>query len=264
MKLRLSRFAAFALVPALVAACDDSPLPEPPAPVTVPTTTVDPPPPPPPGATKRTLVTAKAMGTRADNLVVDPTFGSANGMYANALFADGATMSVEAAATSPAGLSQNVLQVTAVGDRPAIIMAVQGGADAMDASVFVAADKATPSVYLTSADGRDTFELEAVKGKEQVHGDRSYTLYSGRVTAPIYGKLYLVVETGGAQSATIAAPDVAAVTKIANRKQARRVALSANAARAVSRFASQPIVPGPIRPEMKLSNPSGRIFSPQL
>ena len=249
----------------LVAACDNDPIGDPPRPAVVTAPTDNPPTTTPPtSSTARTLVTARAMGTRDDNLVVDPTFGSVGEMDAATIYTDGASLLVEAAPTSPAGLSQDVLRVTAETASPAIVMAVQGGADAVDASVFVATEKGvTPSVYLSSVDGRDSFELPAVTGKEQIHGDLTYVLYAARVTKPIYGKLYLVIETG--KNAIVAAPDVAAVTKISKRTEARRVALSANAARVVHAFASKPVVPGPIAPDhAKRSSTAGRILSPQL
>lgn len=249
---------------ASVAACDNDPIPDPPprvvglGPKDNPSGTT------PPASTPRTLVTARAMGTRADNLVVDPTFGAVGAMYAATIYTDGASLLVETAPTSPAGLSQDVLRVTAESESPAVVMAVQGGADAVDASVFVASEKGvTPSVYLSSIDGRDSFELPAVEGKDQVHGDLTYVLYAARVTKPIYGKLYLVIETG--KNALVAAPDVAAVTKISKRTEAKRVALSANAARVVNAFAAKKLAPDPVPLDRrKRSLGTGRILSPQL
>ncbi len=240
-----------------VAACGEAADVPPPGAITpAPTTTEGPPAPPP--AAKRTLVTSRSMGTFAQNLVVDPTFGSANAQYANALYASGAQLEVETPPTSPGGIAQRVLVMRPDGDRPALIVAVQGGGSAFDARVWVSAPTGTtPDVYLTSSDGRDTYELDPGT-KDQVHGDRTYKLYSARITTPIYGKLYMIVEAS--KPVAVSAPEVAAQVTIEKRADARRVQLSTNAARALHEFTSRPIVPGPT----KMMPSAGRILPPRL
>jgi|GEM_PF-5060280 len=252
----------FALSVTLTACGDDAPAPTSPLPPDpAPTATTPPPGPSLPAA--RSLVTARAMATRPENLVLDPTFGAANGMYAATLYASEATMTVRTPPTSPAGPSQSVLDVAPSAARAALVVVAQGGFGPFDASVFVATDDgSTPSVYVASPDGRDAYELAPAAGKDQTHGGRTYRLYAARITEPLYGKFYLVVESGSAFS--IAAPDVMAGGAASPRPAAARAELRGAAARAVHAFASRPVVPDPHRGARMFRPDPGRIAPPGL
>jgi len=204
------------------------------------------PPKPEENAPKRTLVDSKAMGTRTDNLVIDPTYGSAEHIYKNALFAtEDVTLRVETPATSPAGIAQNVLVAKGTGFQPSVLLAVQGGTGPLDASMFISVGEGrpAPSVTLTSMDGTQAYELKAAS-KTETHGDKTYKLYSARIEQPAYGKLYFIVEPG-MDAVTIAKPEVVAGDPKKPQMKAQAIALSPSARNAVRAFASRPIVDPP-------------------
>ncbi len=194
----------------------------------------------------RTLVDSKAMGTRPDNLVLDPTYGSFEHPYRNAVYStEDVAMRVETPATSPAGIAQNVLVARGSGMQPAVLLAVQGGSGPLDASVWIAVDEGRPdpAVTIVSLDGTTAFEVPSTKKTER-HGEKTYKLYSTRIEQTALGKLYLMVEPG-TDSITIAKPEVVVADPKKPQAKAHVVALSPGGKSAVRAFASRPIVPGP-------------------
>src|SRR4051794_36703136 len=178
-----------------VAACgdsDDNQGPAQPGPAL--TATVPPPVVSPPAA-KRTMGTARAMGTRPENLVLDPTFGSFGTQYSQAVLVQDATGYVETPATSPAGPAQPVIVSLPDGAQPALIFAVQGGTGPLDVRMFVSTKDATlPTVSLITPDGSSAFDITPSAEGAQKHGDRTYKLYTAHITDVLFGRVYIIVE----------------------------------------------------------------------
>jgi hypothetical protein len=218
------------------------------------------PPPPdtqqPPAATTpppRTMGTARAMQTPAENLLFDPTFATLDNSLAFDLYGDGAHALVPA--TSPAGPASTVLVVdgsaaAAVGE---YLMFGQGGSGPFDVKLFVATSKAqkdpVPVYFASMVDQNAVFQLDPVDGADQKHGSLTYRLYEAKVPGPIYGMVALAVDVSDAtMTYTFAAPEVTSsaglMTTMALSRPARRVALPAAARRELDAIASRPIVPG--------------------
>jgi hypothetical protein len=229
---------------------------EEPAPPAAPPATESTPPDAPAG--KRTLVESRAMGTRPDNLVLDPTFSTLDEIYGNAIYrSEDTDLRVEVPATSPAGIAQPVLVVKGSGIQPMALLGVQAGSGPLDVSIFVsiAEGKKTPPLTITSLEGTKSFALEATTTTER-HGERTYKLYRTRIDETVLGKLYLLIEPGN-ETVTVSKPEVikADPTKKPS-MQAHVVALGPNAARAVRAFASRPVIPGPptLAPKIRVTS----------
>lgn len=223
--------------------------------VTPPPTTPEPPP------AKRTMTTAPVMGTAADNLVFDPTFGSLGGKWAMGVVADGADAQVEVPATSPAGVAQPVLVAKASGDRPVVVLTAQGGLGQHDVRVFVSVpDGATPPPITLATTSGEGWPLEEVKGSTERHGDRTYRLFATRVADPLYGMVYLVVEPPSATPVTLSAPRMTrapgGATMSALARPTPRISLTAPAKRGVALAALKQSTPVPLT--------GGRYVAPEI
>ena len=201
---------------------------------------------------KRTMTTEAAMGTRPDNLVVDPTFGSLGSMYGAVVFASDMQADVEHPTRSPAGAAQPVVRVTATGAQPTFILAAQGGTGPFEAHVWIATEpgEKDPSVSLATIDG-DGVALSPAAGSDQKFGDRTYRLFSAKTTTPLYGKIYFLVEPAGKKAITIAKPELLlqqGMTTKSFTAAAARVRLGEAQTRMLRALAEKPIVvPGPSR-----------------
>jgi hypothetical protein len=238
-----------------VTACGDSDdVGSPAPPVPVPTATTDPPVTP-PVTPKRTMGTARAMGTRPENLVLDPTFGSFGTQYSQAVLVQDATAYVETPATSPAGVAQPVIVSSEDGAQPALIFAVQGGTGPLDVRMYISTKDATsPTVSLITPDGTAAFDITPSKEGAQKHGDRTYKMYTAHITDELFGRIYLIVEPNGVP-VVVAAPEVtspAAPATMSLGHAARRVALTPGAAKAARLVTSLPIFHGALpRPKVQ-------------
>jgi hypothetical protein len=194
------------------------------------------------------------MGTRPENLVLDPTFGSYGSQYAQAVLTQDATGYVETPATSPAGIAQPVLVTAPAGGQPLVQIAVQGGTGPLHVRLYIATkDAKAPVISLITPDGLAAFDiLPSASGAEQ-HGDRSYTMYSADITDPLYGRLYLMVQPSAAE-VVIAAPEVtspAAPATMSLSRVAVRRAQRAVEQRAAEKIRSLPIHRGALpRPKL--------------
>jgi hypothetical protein len=220
--------------------------------------TVDAPAPPPPPAAARTMGSARAMGTRPDNLFWDPTFASLGSTYAMAIYGDQVALAIDAPPTSPAGPATAVLVATATpGGSASVILFGQGGSGEFDVRVWVAAadGSALPDVsFLSTTDQEAFFGLDPVKDQDQVHGGKTYHLFQTHLPDAVFGQVMLLVQPQDDKPIAIAAPELTSSTAPSTmllHRPARRVVPSASARRAVSRAASRPIVP--IRPEVTIA-----------
>ncbi len=221
------------------------------------------PPPPPPGADPppaattapppRTMGTARAMQTPAENLLYDPTFSTLGNGLAFDLYGDGAHALVPA--TSPAGPASTVLVVDGSASTTGqYYIFGQGGSGPLDARIWIATSTAQTDpvpVYLASmVDQNAAFQLDAVPGSDQKHGALTYRLYEAKLTDPIYGGIVLVVDVSNKTTTyTLAAPELTSTTGLMTTmsltRPARRTILPASARRTLSAIAARPVFPGP-------------------
>ncbi|HSO37943.1 MAG TPA: hypothetical protein VLT33_35690 [Labilithrix sp.] len=223
----------------------------PPGPAPTATTT------PPPAAVKRTMGTARAMGTRPENLVLDPTFGSLGTQYSQAVILQDANGYLETPATSPAGPAQPVLAASPDGAQPLVAIAVQAGTGPLDVRLWIATDaKISPTVSLITPDGKTAFDIGRSASETQKHGSRTYHLYTAHITEELLGRVYLLVEPTAGE-VFVAPPEVtspAAPATMSALRPTPRGTLTAGGARAVRLLASLPLYrgtlarPGPPRP----------------
>lgn len=243
----VSTLSALALSLALTACGDSEEAPASPAggppPAATTTTTAPTPTAPPP---KRTMGTARAMGTRPENLVFDPMFGSFGTQYAATTLVQDAKGHVETPPTSPAGPAQPVMVASPDGAQPAFIMAVEAGTGPLDVRLYIATkDPTAPSVTLITPDGSGAFDVPASSAGAQKHGDRVYKLYSAHITDELFGRVYLLVEPKS--EIVIAAPEVTSPAAPSTRgltPGASRVALTPAAWKATRTLASLPLYRG--------------------
>jgi hypothetical protein len=203
-------------------------------------------PPETPGTPKRTMGTARAMGTRPENLVLDPTFGSFGTQYSQAVLVQDAKGFTETPTTSPAGTAQPVIVASPDGPVPVVIFAVQGGTGPLDVRLFISTkDGSSPTVSLITPDAESAFDIEPVETGAQKHGDRTYKMYTAHITDELIGRLYLLVQAKG--EVVVAAPEVtspAAPATMSLRRGAPRVTPTPGAKRAARMMAALPVFHG--------------------
>ena len=242
---------ALSLLLLALTACGSSDGDPAPAPTPPPAGTTEPP--PPPAAIVRTMGTARAMGTRPENLVLDPLFGALGSQYAQTVILQDAKGYLDTPATSPAGPAQPVLVAAPSGAQPVVLLAVQGGTGPLDVRIWLATkEKTSPTISLISPDGTTAFDIGRSSTETQKHGDRTYHLYSAHITDEVLGRVYLLIEPKDGE-VVIAPPEVtspAAPATMSAQRPAIKVALTAGGARAVRLLATLPVFHGnlPRRP----------------
>ena len=207
----------------------------------------------------RTMGTARAMGSRPENLVLDPMFGSLGGTYAENVIAQDASALLEVPATSPAGPSQPVVLLSPTGESPLLVLQVQGGSGPLDVRIFIAGEK---PATVTLLDGQFTksYDIPLSSDGSEVHGDRTYQLFHAVVTEPLLGKLWLMVNPNGTDlhiaAPEVTSPEAPAIT-FAKVISARRVPLGRHARAAQAAVRAVPVFHGARIPKVPLRGAVG-------